>query len=453
MPQPTQFSFTNYSSSADGLTLSFNYTTSFADGSTEQFCETLVLPVPLAEGLDATLQALHLALGISYYKLNLAPSLKVPYPLDEAQANFWNTVYQQGLGEFLYVNQLPAGRVASFEATSGTAWAPTVSTALSDQAILGIGGGKDSALAGEVLKNLGVPVKGFALGTKDNFGQAERISNVMSVDFLGVQRTISPRLLELNGSQGTYNGHVPISAIFALVGSLLAQLTGSAYVVVANEASSSLPTASDANGDVNHQWSKSLVFEQLFQNYAQKYLNPGLCYFSAIRPLTSVAVAKLFSKLPQYFEVFTSDNFVFRVDQANRPDSRWGLESPKSLSSFILLTPWLSKANVLRIFGRNFLDVIELKELFLSLLGAGNRQPPLDCVGTVSELRLSLALIKQQQKFADAQLLQLKEVDPLLPADPKDQLAAALALQNDQAFPATLASQLTSYYQQNLEQA
>lgn len=451
MPQPTQFSFNNYSASADGLTLSFNYTTSFADGSTEQFCETLVLPLPLTDGLDATLQALHLALGISYYKLNLAPSLKVPYQLDEAQASFWNTVYQQGLGEFLYVNKLPASRVAKFEGASGTATVPA-NGKLSNQAILGIGGGKDSALAGEVLKALGVSLKGFALGTKDNFGQAERISSVMAVDFLGVQRTISPRLLELNGSEGTYNGHVPISAIFALVGSLLAQLNGSAYVVVANEASSSLPSAHDANGDVNHQWSKSLAFERLFQDYAQKYLNPGLCYFSAIRPLTSVAVAKIFSKLPQYFEVFTSDNFVFRIDGANRPSSRWGQESPKSLSSFILLTPWLSEDDMLRIFGQNFLNVAQLQELYLSLLGVGNRQPPLDCVGTVSELCLSVALIKLQQKFADAVLLEPSEADMFLPKDAPTELAQALALQPDQAFPSQLSKQLLDFYTTQLRQ-
>src|SRR6185369_8613661 len=118
-------------------------------------------------------------------------------------------------------------------------------------------------------------------------------------------------------------------------------------------------------------------------------------YFSAIRQLTSLGVAKLFANFPKYFEVFTSDNFAFRIDPAKRPTGRWSLESPKSLSSYILLAPWLSDEDVAHIFGMELLDEPSLNQLFLELTGVEGEQP-LDCVGTVEELVLSMNLLSGQ---------------------------------------------------------
>ena len=105
--------------------------------------------------------------------------------------------------------------------------------------------------------------------------------------------------------------------------------------------------------------------------------------------MSSVAVAKIFSKHKHYFKVFTSDNFGFRIKASKRPSQRWSEESPKTLSSYILLAAWLQQKQLHKIFGEDFLNKPSLQTLFLSLLGKAGQQP-LDCVGTPEELTASL---------------------------------------------------------------
>jgi UDP-N-acetyl-alpha-D-muramoyl-L-alanyl-L-glutamate epimerase len=255
----------------------------------------------------------------------------------------------------------------------------------------------------------------------------------MGVPLHVVNRTLDPQLISMQQESGAYKGHVPISLIFALVGSLLALTQSAAYVVVANELSASTSNAKWADEAVNHQWSKSFAFESSLQNYIFEHVSPQLHYFSAIRPLSSVAVAKAFAKLPQYFEVFTSDNFVFRIDPSKRPNSRWSLESPKSLSSFILLSPWIPEDEMLHIFGINFLNESSLKDLFLSLIGLKG-EPPLDCVGTVEELGASVHAIVYKQLWPDSSLLALTELASLSPRD----LDSFVMTGNSERFPAEL---------------
>jgi hypothetical protein len=275
---------------------------------------------------------------------------------------------------------------------------------------LGIGGGKDSALAGELLKAANLKVIGFTLTTGTVDGQAPAVAEVMKVPLQTIERTIDPLLLELNRVPGAYNGHVPVSVIFALVGCIMAVQTGAATVAVANEASASIPRI----GEVNHQWSKSLEFELLFQDYLSSIVS-DLTYLSPIRSLNSVGVASLFSEYPAYHQVFTSDNYVFRIAKDGRPAGRWGLESAKTLSSFMLLSPWLDEAQLAAIFEYDLARDSSLLPLARRLIGTEGT-PPLDCVGTPEELTSSLRQAFKQGKFADTVLRTAIEAN--LPTSP-----------------------------------
>jgi UDP-N-acetyl-alpha-D-muramoyl-L-alanyl-L-glutamate epimerase len=204
---------------------------------------------------------------------------------------------------------------------------------------------------------------------------------------------------------------------------------------------------------VNHQWSKSFDAEHLMQQFIQQYIAGRLTYFSAIRQLTSIAVAKLFARLPQYFEVFTSDNSVFRVDPARRPSGRWSLESPKSLSSYLLLAPWLRDEDVRRIFTIDFLNESSLEALFLEMTGAEGH-PPLDCVGTPEELELSTNLLANQQRFLGTALMKVAAQRTIIhTADWQQKLNLLLELQRDQALPAILRQPITTYLQERVQHA
>lgn len=445
-----QFIYNQFRVSDDRKTAYFDYTLHHA-GQTHDLTESIEFPAPLLDTPEQlrSLRALHLGIGINYYKIFVAPTIAHPYAMDETEASFWNDVWHGGLGEFMYVNKLPADRLAQFTAQDGQQF-EGVSDGEAHGALLGIGGGKDSIVAGELLKALGVPVTGFVMATGEQLGQTGKVADAMQVDLCAIKRNMDKQLLDLQEQPGGYRGHFPISLIFGLVGTALAIIRGEAYVVVANEASASIPRVMWGDKAVNHQWSKSYGFETQLQQFLHERVSGRVTYFSAIRQLTSIGVAKVFANFPQYFEVFTSDNFVFRIDPAQRPSGRWGLESPKSLSSYILLSPWLSDEDVSRMFTIDFLNEPSLSQLFLELTGVEG-EPPLDCVGTVDELVLSMNLLTQQGRYTDTALMKLAvERGVVRAGDWQAELQKLLALQSDQALPQNMHDQITQYLQERL---
>lgn len=377
--------------------------------------ERLLLPFSVPESAESEklLRALHLALGVSYYKSFIPPVIEHPYKMTTVEADFWNGVYKNGLGEFLYKNELSGDTLAKFREQDGAVTGASSDTTWNDGVMLGIGGGKDSIVAGELLKEAGVGLEGFVLATGDNLGQTETVSEVMGVKLNVVRRIIDPQIFEINDTEGSFNGHIPISLIFALCGTLLACGSGNSYVVVANEASASIPQTIWEGQNINHQWSKSIEFERLFQDYVRAYVSPNIHYFSAVRPLSSVAIAKLFANYPEYFEAFTSDNSVLKIKPETRLHPRWNPNSTKSLSSFMLLAPWMSNEDLLRTFGQNLLDNTELEGMCGALLGE-NDQVVLDCVGTQDELKASIAELIKQNRFSDSKLLHYTKHKQLL---------------------------------------
>ncbi len=419
------------------------------DQKTFELEETIELPLEMPESAESEklLRALHVALAISYYKSFVPPIIEHPYQMNDTETEFWNTVYLNGLGEFLYTNSLSSSKLAKFTAQNGKANESSSSNVdWQDSAVLGIGGGKDSIVAGELLKQSGVPISGFVLATGEVLGQTKAVADEMGVDLTAVKRTIDRQILEINKIDEAYNGHIPISLIFGLVGALVAVARQSRYVIVANEASASIPQTTWAGVSVNHQWSKSLEFERLFQEYLHANVSEELHYFSAIRPLSSVAIAKIFSQYPQYFEVFTSDNSLFKITPGAREHPRWSLNSSKSLSSYILLAPWLNEEDLMRTFGRNFLNEAGLTELFGNLLGQDGKSV-LDCVGTPEELRASISEVVNRGRFTDSALVTYTITKQLLHEEPELQ---SFMTYGEHAIPETIAPKLQILMEQKL---
>jgi hypothetical protein len=399
------FTFKDYAISEDRTESVFRYSL-VTDEQVFEYKEKMKWPEPLkvSPAIDSLHKSLHLALGMSYYKTFIPPDVNHGYELTQPEAEFWNTAYTDGLGEFFYKNDLDPSVLPQFKPQEGARIESDKTLELQQRALLGIGGGKDSIVAGELLLETGLDLAGFVLATKSNTGITKEVADVMGLNLAVVERTIDPDLIYANDLQGAYNGHVPISLIFALVGSVLAIANNAAYVIVANESSASIPQVQWHNREVNHQWSKSLEFEVLFQNYIHETVTLGLQYFSAIRPLSSIGVARLFAKYPKYFEHFTSDNSLFKIKQSEREHPRWSKDSSKSLSSFMLLAPWLENEDLMRAFGKNFLDDAELLPMFKDLLGVDGATV-LDCVGTPDELKASMAQLVSFGKYADTALL------------------------------------------------
>ncbi|MEI7562383.1 MAG: hypothetical protein WCJ39_01290 [bacterium] len=67
--------------------------------------------------------------------------------------------------------------------------------------------------------------------------------------------------------------------------------------------------------EINHQWSKSFAFEEAFSQYLHNYISADLEYFSLLRSMYEIKIAEIFSHYPQYFDVFSSCNTNFRVNE------------------------------------------------------------------------------------------------------------------------------------------
>lgn len=439
----SSFVYDNYTLQNNRTRVDFTYTT-HQNGESFTFTETYIFEKPLPECLEThrLLRMLHLASGISYYKLFFNTDIEHPYAMSTKESSFWNTVFTNGLGEFMYVNNLSADTMATFGPQEGHSTPSSVRTSLTAKALLGIGGGKDSIVAGELLKSIGVPLEGFVLATGNATAQAAAVAKTMHIPAHIVHRSLDQSLIQLQSRPDAYKGHIPVSLLFAITGALVAITHNMSYIIVANESSASIPRASHNGSAVNHQWSKSFDAEKLVQQYLQENVNPDLTYFSAIRSLSSVAVAKIFSEFPQYFTTFTSDNFGFRIQADQRPERRWSAESPKTLSSYMLLSAWLPPAQLLSIFGQDYMNNPQLEHMFLQLVGVEGEQP-LDCVGTPQELRASIAQAHSRGYLLNSYLMKLAVERGIITADPNaPTIEQLLRPSPEDGYPPALSHQL-----------
>jgi len=399
-PTPTSFEFVAYKAELAKRAISFTYRIHFKGREPLSFTERLVLParhkiatdIP-QELLAQLLESLHLILGISYYKLYVPGVIKLPYHLTEEQAVFWSTVYQKGLGEFCYRNKLDPDKLAQFPFEKNAKHVAT-EYPRRNRILLGIGGGKDSIVAAELLKEQKFPVTSFVLQTQRANLLTDKLVKALALPALVIERYLDEQLFEPH--EGSFNGHVPISAVIAFIGSLAGVLYDYRYPIVANEYSSNFGNLMHKGGTINHQWSKSQEFEGLFADYLRRFITPDITYFSLLRPFHEIRIAKMFTKYPEYFGLFTSCNRVAKVHRESFAGP-WCGECPKCAFVFALLSAFLPPRQLIGIFGKNLYDEQKLIPLFNDLLGFGDLKP-FDCVGTFEETQAALFLASKKFK-------------------------------------------------------
>jgi UDP-N-acetylmuramoylalanine-D-glutamate ligase len=387
-PQAQIFHFCGYNFDPTNRKISFDYRIEFSNRYPLEFTETIILPdTPKSleqKSVHKFLEPLHLILGISYYKLYCPPQIKTSFKLSQEQAVFWNTVYRKGLGEFLYINKLDPKQLAKFPYSEIKT--DPVRIKVPNRAILGIGGGKDSIVAAELLKNF--EITSFLVETQRNDTISEKIINKIGNSSVRIERILDSKIFEKY--EGAYNGHIPISAIFAFIGLLTAAVYKHKYVIVANEHSSNFGNLKYRGEIINHQWSKSIEFEALLQEYTRKFITPDITYFSILRQFYEIRIAQMFAEHKKYFPLFTSCNSNFKVFK-ERPSSLWCGECPKCAFVFLMLAPFINKKELLGIFHKNLFAEKPLIPLFQDLLGFGKLKP-FDCVGTFEESQAAFFL-------------------------------------------------------------
>lgn len=317
---------------------------------------------------------------ISYWKCCCSPKLIIhPHKLNENQIAFWKNLYFEGLGEFFYLNGIEADADSFIEIESSETSVNVFQyDDFSDKILVPVGGGKDSVVSLELLKHNHTVVP-FVLNPRGATLECIDASGIGAENSLFAYRTIDPALIRLN-AKGFLNGHTPFSAMLAFVTLLVAAVNGIQRIALSNESSANESTT--RTNHVNHQYSKSFKFESDFRDYYKSFICKELEYFSFLRPLSELQIAFLFSHYPVYFNVFKSCNVGSKQDI-------WCGHCPKCLFAYIILSPFISRENMLRIFGSNLFDNEMMSSSLLELTGLSPIKP-FECVGTVDEVNESL---------------------------------------------------------------
>lgn len=353
---------------------------------------------------ERALFALHLIGGVSYYKTCLPKTIEVKSgALSPKQAAFWDDVYENGLGEFFFKNDIDFRGLVNFpvNADEPDTTSYKLQTTNSPRALVPIGGGKDSLVTVELLKKGGIDATLFRMGSHPLI---ETMATKAGFPLLTVERHLDGQLFKLN-ADGALNGHVPITAYLSILGVIVAMLTEHTAVILSNERSANEGNVTLHGKEINHQWSKSLAFESALQAYLKDFVGTDITYFSLLRPLSELHITKLLSEQRKYWDLFTSCNANWRIVK-EKPKEKWCGHCPKCAFAFAMLSPYLSKEQLIGIFQKNLFEDTSLLPLYKELLGIEGIKP-FECVGTPEETKTALLMARNKVEFEGTPVMDL----------------------------------------------
>lgn len=333
----------------------------------------------------------HLGLveAISYWKTACPSEFVIEAGvLSAEQIRFWYDLFIHGLGEFFYRNSIDFtvpdfftirndkgdGGNKGVEGNKGE-------NAENSSDLVLVGGGKDSAVALGMMMTSGRTIQTMIV----NPTQAA-LANILAAGTpnpILIERTIDPALLRMNAS-GYLNGHTPFSAYLAFLGITIAHMYGNEQVIVSNERSADEGNVVYRGMEVNHQYSKSYRFEQMFRRYSADYFDDAPSYFSLLRPLNNMQIGMMFAAYPQFFPTFRSCN-------AGGKTNSWCGTCPKCAFTYLTLFPFIPYQNMLNIFGSDYFKVPQIIAYVRELAGL-TPVKPFECVGTRDESKLAVVL-------------------------------------------------------------
>jgi len=363
--------------------------------------ETLTFETPFSPGADLdapglrrALLHLHVAAGTSYYKAAAPPEVLVEEDaLTPEERAFHHHLYDEGLREFAVTNGLAVPRPVAIRSLDGPVPGPPAARSGSGPGglLVPIGGGKDSMVLIEAVKHLRPRL--FAVNPHP---LVLDLAHRTGLELIVVRRRLDPELGALNAS-GALNGHVPITAIISLIAVVGSFLYGYDSIAMAVERSASEETVLVDGIPVNHQYSKSLEFELLLRTLIATSVDPGLRYGSALRPYSELAIARTFARLTDYHGTFCSCNSAFRL--AAPTGDRWCGHCPKCRFVALMLAPFMERADVAAIIGRDLFADPDQIEGFAALMSAEDK--PFECVGERRESAAALRMLASRPAWRE----------------------------------------------------
>ena len=315
---------------------------------------------------------------ISYYQMTCAKEIRINCgTLTPKQADFYRKLIFNGLGEFLYRNNINVTmEELCYFSNLQDEMSLIENEAEHEGILLPVGGGKDSITSLEILRKSNMTIKPFMINGRGATVETCRMGGFIRNEYIDVKRKLDSKIIEYN-KKGYLNGHIPFSSVVAFAAQFVAEANHLKYIALSNEDSANESTVIGL--EVNHQYSKSLEFENDFREYNYEAYPE---YFSLLRPFSEYQIGKYFATCKAYHEIFRSCNLGSKED-------KWCNNCAKCLYVYVLLSAFLTKDELINIFHDDLLMRNDLLETFFELIGE-RKEKPFECVGSIDEINTAI---------------------------------------------------------------
>lgn len=349
--------------------------------------------------LDRALFLAFVLAGTSYYKSFPSREVVLDNSIDQWQADFFSTVFQEGLGQFAFENQLTRDDLAHFEARDNQQ--PLEPTMYSGSGSLVLqSGGKDSLLLASLLQEKAHHFTPWYVASSEYH---PGVLDSLSEPLVTARRTIDREGIKAARENGATNGHVPITYIVESFAIIQAILLNKSEVVVAIAHEGEEPDARVGDLAVTHQWSKTWSAEQALVEYVSRYISPSIRIGSPLRQYSELRVAELFVEhtWKKYGHQFSSCNEANYQQGADNRALKWCGHCPKCANAYLLFAPFLESSELKVLFnGQDLFASPILQDTFKGLLGIDKVPKPFECIGEIDELRFAYAKAQVRGGYA-----------------------------------------------------
>lgn len=346
---------------------------------TYQFPEDI--PSHMADSRITYWLALSTSLGM--FSIDYFDIVNCNFPLTKEEVTFFEKLFYFGLGEFRYVNNLDIARKTKVIPKSIINLTKNVESSNTSsrlvRPLLLNGGGKDGSASAYLLTKQNIDFTWFQRG--DSKAQ-KNVTNQWNNAVFVVKRVLDERR-----KNGKYIGHRPMSAGIAMLSLYTAEAFHYSHVIASNESSANEGNMIIDNFGLNHQYSKSLEFENDLRKLIMMH-GIEVNYFSLLRPLHELQIGIIVSKLSvDQLQAITSCNL-------GTSTGTWCMACAKCAFVVLIVTsinPAISKI----MFGST--DIVNSPELvtYIRELVDPLCKKPLECVGTLEESQVALTLLSR----------------------------------------------------------
>lgn len=352
-------------------------------------------------------------------------------PLPPGERERWERWYTHGLAEKCFRLGLEPGTTVACE-PAGEAPGACAPAPAGAGTLLMNGGGKDTAVAAELLRAAGVPFEWLSVNEKPSQRRLrEAAGGGPGLRVKGGWEALPPV------AEFRHPGMPPLLLFYDLAAVMAARMAGAAAVAVGNERSADFGNVVHHGLEVNHQYTKSDAFERELAALLEA-LGCGVSFYSPLRPLYELQIAEVFARLTRYHHDFMSCN----VGQVGGR-SEWCGRCPKCAFLALALGPFLPDGGGAAIFGRDLLDDPALLPTFRELAGIEGHKP-FECVGRPEEALAAVAAWPEGR----GEPLAVRELRARVPAERLRAAAAEVlgAWGPEGLIPADLAPRLRRAY-------